>query len=75
MDGYKLNAALFVDGETEQVGINDKWFVHRWALKPVKFRFNVCHLLMKNMEERVFYFLRKFVKILKYYVSQMLQTT
>ncbi len=41
MDGYKLNAALFVDGETEQVGISTKWFVHRWALKPVKFRFNV----------------------------------
>jgi hypothetical protein len=44
MDGYKLNAALFVDGETEQVGIKTKRFVHRWALKPVKFRlmFAIC---------------------------------
>jgi len=49
MDGYKLNAALFVDGETEQVGINSKWFVRRWALKPVKFRFNFCPRLTKNI--------------------------
>jgi hypothetical protein len=49
MDGYKLNAALFVDGETEQVAINTKWLVHRWALKLVKFCFNVCQLWTKNI--------------------------
>jgi hypothetical protein len=36
MDGYKLNAALFVDGETEQVGINTKWVRAQMGIKTSK---------------------------------------